>query len=65
MTEETFKRELRKVAKSNDAAMHDRRDYVSRMNPKVIDAIIMLTDRNKKGLDIDDWECWLGNIIFK
>jgi len=61
MTEENFKRG---VSKTNKTIANEDRDRFVYLNSKLIDAIIYLKERDAKGLDIDDWECWLSKLIF-
>lgn len=62
MTEKTFKKDVSKLSKNLTDA--DREQFLNN-NKEAIDAIIYIKNMAKMDKNIDDWECWLGNILFK
>ena len=62
MTEETFNKEVNQL--HFELTNEDRERFANEF-PDIMDAIIYIRGVAEAGDNLDDWECWLGNVLFK
>ena len=62
MTEEVFNKEIKQLG--YELSNEDREKFAEEF-PELINALIYIRGVAEAGDNLDDWECWLGDILFK